>query len=107
MMKRKQKILFSTLLGLVLPLGNIIGPLLVKCEDLEQRLYRRYVVKSEIVITSMYYILGVALVLKVHFFSEVHGSISDTWRWGLFFGFWAMILLFALINALLLRKKNV
>lgn len=105
-MKRKQKILLSTLLGIILPLGNIIGPLMVKCENSEQRLYRHYVLKSEIIITSLSYVIGVAILLKVHFFSAEHVTMSEAWRWFLIFGLWIMIILFALVNALSLYYKS-
>ena len=79
---------------------------MVKCEDREERRYRRYVVKSEIVITSLSYIMGLALTMKVHFFSAEHAAMSEAWRWFLIFGLWIMIILFALVNALRLYYKS-
>jgi hypothetical protein len=100
-MKRKCFILASTLLGMILPFGNIWGPFLVRC-DKNLKKYRKYVVCYEIVATIVFYIVGTILWVKELALLSKNMPLNNTYLiyWlGLYY---CLIIFFALINAIYL-----
>lgn len=89
-MDKRKSVILSTLLGLVLPFGNIWGPLLVRCDREEQRKYRRAIVWSELAITVVSFIMGVGIIvvwMKDIVQMNEPKPINSTFLMCLFFGF--------------------
>lgn len=96
--KNKAGVLLAALLGLVLPLGNIWGPYLVKSPSKEVSSYRTRVVIAEAAISIGCFIWGVCVWIRQIRLSE-NGSdtnVAQVMCWGA--GFYAILLLFALAN---------
>ena len=108
-MDRRIIILLSTLLGLVLPFGNIWGPFLVRCDIEEQRKYRRSIVWLELAITIVSFIIGIGIIvvwMKDIVQMNDPKPINSMFLMCLFFGFSGLVVLFALGNIMLLYIKE-
>ena len=108
-MDKRKSVILSTLLGLVLPFGNIWGPFLVRCDKDEQRKYRRFIVWSESIITFFFYIVvigGTVVWMKDIVQMNDPKPINSYYLMCLFFGYHGLIILFALGNILFLYTKN-
>ena len=108
-MDKRKSVILSTLLGSVLPFGNIWGPLLVRCDKDEQRKYRRAIVWSELAITVVSFIMGVGVIvvwMKDIVQMNEPKPINSTFLMCLFFGFSGLVVLFALGNILYLHLKR-
>lgn len=108
-MDKRISVLLSTLLGLILPFGNIWGPLLVRCDRKEQRKYRRSIVWSELAITVVSFIIGVGVIvvwMKDIVQMNDPKPINSMILMYLFFGFSGLVVLFALGNILFLHLKR-
>ena len=108
-MDKRKSVILSTLLGLVLPFGNIWGPFLVRCDRKEQRKYRRSIVWSELAITVVSFIIGVGVIvvwMKDIVQMNDPKPINSMILMCLFFGFSGLVVLFALGNILFLHLKR-
>ena len=108
-MDRRIIIILSTLLGLVLPFGNIWGPFLVRCDDDGYRKYRRIIVWLELAITIVSFIIGIGVIvvwMKDIVQMNDPKPINSMFLMCLFFGFSGLVVLFALGNIMLLYLKK-
>ena len=70
-MGKKTKILLMTLIGLVLPLGQVYGPLFVKVVDPEDKKFRKKIVWLEFIVALL------ALFAMVYTISSMVGVFQE------------------------------
>lgn len=76
-MEKKQLILLFTLIGIIIPFGNVFGPAFVKCNQADDIRFRRNVVRIEAILSVVAYALGILVWLDIFKTNLVAGTPID------------------------------
>lgn len=64
-MKKKRLILLFTLIGIIIPLGNVIGPAFVKCNQADDLNFKHKIIRIEAILSIVSYLLGIIVWLDI------------------------------------------